>query len=110
MEKKVGYKKEYHWYAFSPKKDEVITPFYVSFKRTRQAISRGEPIIHTLQSYFITADLIKSGYTVYLYYSPSKAPIKVDINTQIGSEKIGTMKSQKSVEKWIMEELLLGKI
>ena len=109
MEKKIGYNKEYHWYNYIPKGD-VTKELALTLKATRARISHGDSIIHTLQSYFITADLIKSGFTIYLHFNSTKAPIKVDMNSMIGSERIKTMKSQKSVEKWILEELLVGKI
>lgn len=95
-------RKEYHYYPYYTEIDNIK---YFSYISTRSAISNEISIIRTLQSIFITADLIKSGYDVFVHISKNKI-IKIDKNTQIGSERIGTMKSNKSIEKWIFENLL----
>lgn len=104
--------KEYHWYNYDPSNSTIDQPYGITisplmtFKDTRDAISKGVNIIYTYQSCFITADLIKSGYVIILHPAKNIIPIKIDKNSKIGSEKIGTMKSNKSVEHWILHDIL----
>jgi len=114
--------KEYHWFAnindlTSAESSKLIEEkigydidrfsIYssIDYTKTRLLISNQSNIILTTISSFITADLIKSGYEVYLHLNKNSV-IKVDKNTYIGSEQIGRMKSKKNVEQWCLRELL----
>ena len=103
--------KEYHYFPslshnqllyLANANNDAIT---FTLEDTRAAISKGYMLIATTQSTFITADLIKSGYVIYIHASSDNI-IKIDKNTMVGSERIATMKSSKSIEKYVLHDLL----